>query len=154
MFKFCLCLFEGKLDEVYEALNHAHPNMTVYKKEQIPERLHYKHNSKIQPILAVADKGWEIVQNKSDGFQRKYSLPLPRSAISNQRTYMVLSLPISTNVNFYKFYLWEAKLWNEMCRIRNVFSWWDGKRPTVRRGGTGLALFKNETYWDKIIHMF
>ncbi|OPJ73677.1 ectonucleotide pyrophosphatase/phosphodiesterase family member 5 [Patagioenas fasciata monilis] len=60
---------EGKLDEVYEALKHAHPNMTVYKKEQIPERLHYKHNSKIQPILAVADKGWEIIQNKSDGFQ-------------------------------------------------------------------------------------
>lgn len=68
-----VCLFEGKLDEVYEALNHAHPNMTVYKKEQIPERLRYKHNSKIQPILAVADKGWEIVRNKSDGFQRKYS---------------------------------------------------------------------------------
>ncbi|KAM6366726.1 ectonucleotide pyrophosphatase/phosphodiesterase family member 5 isoform 4-T4 [Alca torda] len=60
---------EGKLDEVYEALANAHPNMTVYKKEQIPDRLHYKHNSKIQPILAVADKGWEIVYNKSDGFQ-------------------------------------------------------------------------------------
>ncbi|XP_074392632.1 ectonucleotide pyrophosphatase/phosphodiesterase family member 5 isoform X2 [Zonotrichia albicollis] len=59
---------EGKLDEVYEALANAHPNMTVYKKEQIPDRFHYKHNRKIQPILAVADKGWEIVQNKSDGF--------------------------------------------------------------------------------------
>ncbi|KAM8809723.1 ectonucleotide pyrophosphatase/phosphodiesterase family member 5 isoform 1-T2 [Eudromia elegans] len=59
---------EGKLDEVYEALVNAHPNMTVYKKEQIPNRLHYKHNSKIQPILALADKGWEIVHNKSDHF--------------------------------------------------------------------------------------
>ncbi|XP_068534910.1 ectonucleotide pyrophosphatase/phosphodiesterase family member 5 [Anas acuta] len=59
---------EGKLDEVYEALANAHPNMTVYKKEQIPDRFHYKHNHKIQPILAVADKGWEIVFNKSDGF--------------------------------------------------------------------------------------
>lgn len=68
------CLFEGKLDEVYEALANAHPNMTVYKKEQIPDRLHYKHNSKIQPILAVADKGWEIVYNKSDRFQCKYSV--------------------------------------------------------------------------------
>ncbi|XP_026511692.1 ectonucleotide pyrophosphatase/phosphodiesterase family member 5 [Terrapene carolina triunguis] len=57
---------EGKLDEVYEALVNAHPNMTVYKKEEIPNRLHYKHNSKIQPILAMADKGWEILQNKSD----------------------------------------------------------------------------------------
>ncbi|NWX87652.1 ENPP5 phosphodiesterase, partial [Nothoprocta ornata] len=59
---------EGKLDEVYEALVNAHPNMTVYKKEQIPNRLHYKHNSKIQPILALADEGWEIVHNKSDHF--------------------------------------------------------------------------------------
>ncbi|XP_025949595.2 ectonucleotide pyrophosphatase/phosphodiesterase family member 5 [Dromaius novaehollandiae] len=59
---------EGKLDQVYEALANAHPNMTVYKKEQIPDRLHYKHNSKIQPILALADEGWEIVHNKSDHF--------------------------------------------------------------------------------------
>lgn len=71
---FFFCLFEGKLDEVYEALANAHPNMTVYKKEQIPDRFHYKHNHKIQPILAVADKGWEIVFNKSDGFPCKYSV--------------------------------------------------------------------------------
>lgn len=48
--------------------------MSVYKKEDIPSRLHYKHNSKIQPILAVADEGWEILQNKSDPFVCKYSL--------------------------------------------------------------------------------
>ncbi|KAM6182114.1 ectonucleotide pyrophosphatase/phosphodiesterase family member 5 [Erethizon dorsatum] len=59
---------EGKLDEVYEALADAHPNLTVYKKEEIPERWHYKHNKRIQPILAVADEGWYILQNKSDEF--------------------------------------------------------------------------------------
>ncbi|KAK2113802.1 Ectonucleotide pyrophosphatase/phosphodiesterase member 5 [Saguinus oedipus] len=59
---------EGKLDEVYEALTHAHPNLTVYKKEEIPERWHYKYNSRIQPIIAVADEGWHILQNKSDDF--------------------------------------------------------------------------------------
>uniref|UniRef100_A0A8C6ZLW0 Ectonucleotide pyrophosphatase/phosphodiesterase family member 5 n=1 Tax=Nothoprocta perdicaria TaxID=30464 RepID=A0A8C6ZLW0_NOTPE len=56
-------------EEVYEALVNAHPNMTVYKKEQIPNRLHYKHNSKIQPILALADEGWEIVHNKPSEFK-------------------------------------------------------------------------------------
>ncbi|XP_053140055.1 ectonucleotide pyrophosphatase/phosphodiesterase family member 5 [Hemicordylus capensis] len=60
---------EGKFDEIYNALVKAHPNMTVYKKEDIPTRLHYKHSNKIQPILAVADEGWEILQNKSDHFQ-------------------------------------------------------------------------------------
>lgn len=75
IFVFCLfCLFEGKLNEVFEALANAHPNMTVYKKEQIPDRFHYKYNRKIQPILAVADKGWEIVHNKTDGFLCKYSV--------------------------------------------------------------------------------
>ncbi|KAF6113634.1 ectonucleotide pyrophosphatase/phosphodiesterase family member 5 [Phyllostomus discolor] len=59
---------EGKFDDVYEALAHAHPNMTVYKKEEIPERWHYKYNSRIQPIIAVADEGWYILQNKSDDF--------------------------------------------------------------------------------------
>lgn len=63
---------EGKLDEVYNALVNAHPHMKVYKKEEIPNRLHYKHSRKIQPILAVADEGWEILQNKSDGFVCKY----------------------------------------------------------------------------------
>nr|XP_002746650.2 ectonucleotide pyrophosphatase/phosphodiesterase family member 5 [Callithrix jacchus]XP_008992776.2 ectonucleotide pyrophosphatase/phosphodiesterase family member 5 [Callithrix jacchus] len=59
---------EGKFDEVYEALTHAHPNLTVYKKEEIPERWHYKYNNRIQPIIAVADEGWHISQNKSDDF--------------------------------------------------------------------------------------
>ncbi|XP_030054629.1 ectonucleotide pyrophosphatase/phosphodiesterase family member 5 [Microcaecilia unicolor] len=56
---------EGKLEDVYKALANAHPNMTVYKKEDIPERFHYLHNSRIQPILAVADLGWTILQNRS-----------------------------------------------------------------------------------------
>ncbi|KAM9665726.1 ectonucleotide pyrophosphatase/phosphodiesterase family member 5 isoform 1-T2 [Trichechus inunguis] len=59
---------EGKFDEVYEALAHAHPNLTVYKKEEIPERWHYRHNNRIHPIIAVADEGWHILQNKSDNF--------------------------------------------------------------------------------------
>lgn len=59
---------EGKLDEVYEALAHAHPNLTVYKREEIPERWRYKYNPRIQPIIAVADGGWYILQNKSDNF--------------------------------------------------------------------------------------
>lgn len=71
MFPLLLSLI-GKFDDVYEALAHAHPNMTVYRKEDIPERWHYKYNSRIQPIIAVADKGWYILQNKSDNFMCKY----------------------------------------------------------------------------------
>ena len=62
----------GKFDEVYEALAHAHPNLTVYKKEEIPERWHYRYNSRIQPIIAVADNGWYVLRNKSDDFLCEY----------------------------------------------------------------------------------
>ncbi|XP_067126662.1 ectonucleotide pyrophosphatase/phosphodiesterase family member 5-like [Centruroides vittatus] len=53
---------EGKLDIVYNKLKHAHPNMSVYKKEEIPERWHYKNHRRIMPILAVADEGYLIAR--------------------------------------------------------------------------------------------
>ena len=52
----------GKEEEVYQQLLHAHPKMTVYKKENIPAELHYKNHPVIQPILAIADEGWSIGQ--------------------------------------------------------------------------------------------
>ncbi|XP_005998877.1 ectonucleotide pyrophosphatase/phosphodiesterase family member 5 [Latimeria chalumnae] len=59
---------EGKFDTVYQSLVSAHPKMTVYKKEEIPEKFHYKHNSRIQPILIVPENGWSVLQNKSEDF--------------------------------------------------------------------------------------
>ncbi|KAM4695279.1 ectonucleotide pyrophosphatase/phosphodiesterase family member 5 [Discoglossus pictus] len=59
---------QDKTEQVYQALLHAHPNMTVYKKEDIPDRFHYKHNVRIQPIIIIADVGWQILQKKSDTF--------------------------------------------------------------------------------------
>ncbi|XP_067126584.1 ectonucleotide pyrophosphatase/phosphodiesterase family member 5-like [Centruroides vittatus] len=53
---------EGKLDRVYNTLKNAHPNMTVYKKENIPERWHYKNHRRIMPIIAVADQGYLIAK--------------------------------------------------------------------------------------------
>ena len=55
----------GKLDLIYSKLkNGCHPHMTVYKKEDIPERYHYTHNRRITPILAVADEGWQITSDR------------------------------------------------------------------------------------------
>ncbi|XP_070556761.1 ectonucleotide pyrophosphatase/phosphodiesterase family member 5-like isoform X2 [Ptychodera flava] len=51
---------------IYNALLAArHPNMTVYLKDSIPDRFHYKHNRRIMPIIAVADEGWCIVDDKT-----------------------------------------------------------------------------------------
>ncbi|XP_055491537.1 bis(5'-adenosyl)-triphosphatase enpp4 [Leucoraja erinacea] len=50
---------------VYTLLSKCDKHMKVYLKEDIPDRFHYKHNTRIQPILLVADEGWTIVQNGS-----------------------------------------------------------------------------------------
>ncbi|KAJ8378796.1 hypothetical protein AAFF_G00236130 [Aldrovandia affinis] len=48
---------------VYDALSRCHANMKAYLKEEIPDRLHYRNNERIQPIILVADEGWTIVQS-------------------------------------------------------------------------------------------
>ncbi|KAK1171751.1 bis(5'-adenosyl)-triphosphatase enpp4-like [Acipenser oxyrinchus oxyrinchus] len=50
---------------IYELLKKCNPHMKAYMKEDIPDRLHYKNNRRIQPIILVADEGWTIVQNGS-----------------------------------------------------------------------------------------
>lgn len=58
----------GRLDEVYSKLVDANPNMVVYKKEEIPEHFHYRHNVRIMPIIIEAKEGWTIMQNRSGAF--------------------------------------------------------------------------------------
>ncbi|NXC48133.1 ENPP4 triphosphatase, partial [Penelope pileata] len=50
---------------LYNLLKKCNIHMKVYLKEEIPDRFHYRHNKRIQPIILVADEGWTIVQNES-----------------------------------------------------------------------------------------
>lgn len=50
----------GKLEKVYNALKGAHPHLHVYKKEEMPERLHFAKNDRILPIILWADPGYVI----------------------------------------------------------------------------------------------
>ena len=51
------------VDDIYQAIKGRHPSMTVYKREEMPERLHYRDNTRIQPVLALAAEGWEITSH-------------------------------------------------------------------------------------------
>ncbi|KAM5262899.1 bis(5'-adenosyl)-triphosphatase ENPP4 [Ctenodactylus gundi] len=53
------------ITEVYDKLKNCSPHMSVYLKEDIPSRLHYRHSDRIQPIILVADEGWTVVLNTS-----------------------------------------------------------------------------------------
>ncbi|XP_066524376.1 bis(5'-adenosyl)-triphosphatase enpp4 isoform X2 [Hoplias malabaricus] len=47
---------------LYKNLSKCHPHMKAYLKNDIPDKLHYRNNERIQPIILVADEGWTIVQ--------------------------------------------------------------------------------------------
>jgi hypothetical protein len=51
------------LDDRHRALENAtevHPglNMSVWSREDIPDRFHYKNNRRAPPLVALADEGW------------------------------------------------------------------------------------------------
>ncbi|XP_041671987.1 ectonucleotide pyrophosphatase/phosphodiesterase family member 7-like [Cheilinus undulatus] len=51
---------EGKLEKVYQALKGGHPHLHVYKKEEMPARLHYSNHPRLLPIILYADPGYVI----------------------------------------------------------------------------------------------
>lgn len=56
---------EGKLEKVYAALKGKHPHLKVYKKSEVPERLHYRKHRRIAEIVAIADEGWTVVRDRN-----------------------------------------------------------------------------------------
>ena len=54
----------GSVEEVYRALKGRHPSLAIYKREQVPRRLHYRDNPRIPPIVGIADDGWTITSHK------------------------------------------------------------------------------------------
>lgn len=55
---------EGKTQEVFEALDGAHPNLHVWLKEDMPERFRYAHHVRIPPIIGHVDDGWSIARTR------------------------------------------------------------------------------------------
>ncbi|XP_044155396.1 ectonucleotide pyrophosphatase/phosphodiesterase family member 7 [Bufo gargarizans] len=51
---------EGKLEKVYQALKGAHPKLNVYKKEDVPKRLHFSNNARITPLVLYGEPGYVI----------------------------------------------------------------------------------------------
>ena len=47
--------------QLYNRLVNAHPNLTVYKKADIPSRYHLKGHYRVPPIYLVADPGYAIL---------------------------------------------------------------------------------------------
>ncbi|XP_078071224.1 glycerophosphocholine cholinephosphodiesterase ENPP6 [Mustelus asterias] len=53
---------QGKQNEVYSNLKNV-KGMNVYKKDEIPDKYHYKGGKFVAPITLFADQGWFITEN-------------------------------------------------------------------------------------------
>ncbi len=47
-------------EETYAALAGAHPHLKVYRRDEIPPGYRFSDNSRIAPIVGIADDGWAI----------------------------------------------------------------------------------------------
>ncbi|KAL8577327.1 hypothetical protein ACOMHN_048381 [Nucella lapillus] len=60
---------KGLEEEIYKNLSAGaekkNSHFSVYKKDEIPEEFHYKHNRRIMPILVVARENYTILHNHS-----------------------------------------------------------------------------------------
>ena len=48
------------VEQVYEALSGAHPRLTLYRKEEIPDEWHYRDSPRIAPLIGLLDAGWRV----------------------------------------------------------------------------------------------
>ena len=51
---------EEHSEAVYRALRGAHPHVSVYWKDSIPDRFQYGRHPRVPPIIGIADDGWTI----------------------------------------------------------------------------------------------
>ena len=49
---------DGDVESLYRRLNGKHPALAVYKRDQLPTRLHYAGNPRIAPIIGIPRVGW------------------------------------------------------------------------------------------------
>jgi predicted AlkP superfamily pyrophosphatase or phosphodiesterase len=62
----------GLEDSIYRALKRA-PHLTVYRRAELPARLHLEGSPRVAPIVAIADQGWTIARRTPEVSHPKIS---------------------------------------------------------------------------------
>jgi predicted AlkP superfamily pyrophosphatase or phosphodiesterase len=66
----------GKEGEIYSVLKtKLPPQAKVYRKAEIPERLHYRNSPRIAPLIVLPDEGWALInRQRLDEMKKKGDL--------------------------------------------------------------------------------
>ncbi|CAG2178111.1 unnamed protein product, partial [Oppiella nova] len=81
----------GKEEEIYKNLTQV-KGIKVYKKDEIPETFHYKHNSLVLPLMVTVDAGYTIAAPRLEGVVYPYGDP-PKKPHGGNHGYSVETLP-------------------------------------------------------------
>lgn len=57
--------------------------MAVYKKEEIPDHYHYRHNARIMPLIIEVKEGWTVMQNRNGSLMCAYFYFIRNSSTTN-----------------------------------------------------------------------
>ena len=49
---------KGTAEELYQTLKAQAEHFQIYRREEMPERLHFRDNPRIPPVILIADEGW------------------------------------------------------------------------------------------------
>jgi predicted AlkP superfamily pyrophosphatase or phosphodiesterase len=50
----------GDTDGLYARLHGKHPSLAIYRRDQVPPRLHYGGSARIEPIIGIPSDGWTV----------------------------------------------------------------------------------------------
>ncbi|XP_070711503.1 bis(5'-adenosyl)-triphosphatase enpp4 [Pempheris klunzingeri] len=127
-------------ETIFALLSKCHTHMTAYLKKAIPDRLHYRNNERIQPIILIADEGWTIVQSGDK---------LPRlgdhgydNSLSSMHPFLAAAGP-SFRQGYQISSLQTVDVYPLMCHLLSV--------PPLPNNGTlsrARCLLTAETCWD------
>jgi predicted AlkP superfamily pyrophosphatase or phosphodiesterase len=51
---------DGDVDGLYRRLHDKHPQLAIYKRQDLPARLHYRDNPRIPAIVGIPADGWAV----------------------------------------------------------------------------------------------
>jgi predicted AlkP superfamily pyrophosphatase or phosphodiesterase len=67
--------YAGLLDAVYRQLRNRNPHLSIYKREELPSRLHYGTNPRVAPIIGILDEGWTVTTHGREAARRSDASP-------------------------------------------------------------------------------
>lgn len=134
---------EGRVDKLYNSLKEANiKGLQIFKKEDIPEHYHFKHNRYVLPLFILADKGYYI--KKLPDFNKTQSMSLSISygnhgydpyVVEDMRAIFYARGP-GLKKNYISPPLENVDHYNLICKMLN------------------LAPLKNNGSWDRNKDMF